>query len=265
MSFSKSKKIQNASVLDLRNVSTTLDELPVLKSVSFTVRKGEFVTILGPSGCGKSTLLHIVGGLKDPTSGTVLLEGKKVSRIGKFGYMPQSSTLLPWRTVRKNVAVGLEIKHFSVRESSEKATEMLRAFDLEQFAEYYPAALSGGMRQQVALLRTILFNNAFLLLDEPFGSLDALTRFSLQLWLLRMRKKYESTVLFVTHDIREAIFLSDRILVMSHRPGTIIADITVQHDGPRDYSWLKTARARQLEEKLLTYFFKQDSELYASE
>lgn len=265
MSSLKTSTAKEPPLLELTKVSKVFSSLSVVKEISFSVRRGEFVSIIGPSGCGKSTLLHLVAGLVEPTSGSLFLDGIHDTRLGKFGYMPQSSTLFSFRTALENCMLGLEMKRISRAASTKIATKMLKDFGLEKFSNYYPSQLSGGMQQKIALLRTILFNNSFLLLDEPFGSLDALTRFSLQLWLLRMRKKYASTVLFVTHDIREAILLSDRIVVMSPRPGRIIADIAVRCNGPRDYSWLQTERARQLEGKLLSYFFKDDNKLYAPE
>lgn len=263
MSSLKNKKIDGIPLLDLKNVSKTYADLSVLKNISFTVGKGEFVSILGPSGCGKSTILRIISGLTEPTSGSVFFDDVSDSRIGKFGYMPQSSTLFPFRTALENCMLGLELKNIPRSESIKKAKAMLKDFDLEKFATFYPSQLSGGMQQKIALLRTILFNNSFLLLDEPFGSLDALTRFSLQLWLRDLRRRYNSTVVLVTHDIREAILLSDRILILES-PGKITADIPVYLQSPRDTTLFMTKKALALEQKLLSYFFKTEKGAYVA-
>lgn len=219
--------------------------LETLTDISLHVNKGEFVSIIGPSGCGKSTILKILCGIQQPTSGEIK------SEIKHFGYMPQQPLLLPWRTVEDNIVLGLDIKKENKQTSRKKARALLEEFKLTQFAHYYPSQLSGGMQQRVALLRTILFNQEFLLLDEPFGALDALTRQSLQLWLLDMLKKFNPSILFITHDIREAIFLSNRIYVMSQRPGKIIAEIAVKLSRPRTINMITSKTFINLEKELL--------------
>lgn len=216
--------------LSVSHLSKTYQKsgIEVLRNISFSVKKGEFVSIIGPSGCGKTTLLSILAGVEQQTNGEIQINGKiQNKREGKFGYMPQQATLLPWRTVLENVALGLEVCGISKKEREEKANKLLVHFNLDQFSKFYPKTLSGGMASRVALLRTILFHRDFLLLDEPFGALDALTRISCQTWLKSIWKEYNATILFVTHDIREAIFLSNRILVMSKRPGEIIKEVLV--------------------------------------
>ena len=184
-----------------------------LKNFNLKVFPGEFVSIIGPSGCGKTTLFNIIAGVEEQTLGTISLDGNiENSRRGKFGYMFQDPLLLPWRTIKENLILGLDIKKVSKEIAFKKALLLLKEFDLEKYEDQYPSVLSGGMKQKVSLLRTLLFNDSFLLLDEPFGALDQITRQSLQLWLKQVLKKFMTTTLFITHDIREAKLLSDRII-----------------------------------------------------
>ena len=184
-----------------------------LKNFNLKVFPGEFVSIIGPSGCGKTTLFNIIAGVEEQTFGTISLDGNiENSRQGKFGYMFQNPLLLPWRTIKENLILGLDIKKVSKEIAFKKALLLLKEFDLEKYEDQYPSVLSGGMKQKVSLLRTLLFNDSFLLLDEPFGALDQITRQSLQLWLKQVLKKFMTTTLFITHDIREAKLLSDRII-----------------------------------------------------
>lgn len=238
--------------LELTNVSKSYDNLHVLQNISLQIHPGEFVSLIGPSGCGKSTLLRLIAGIDEPTGGEVAIDEKNIfARRGKMSYMPQKPSLLPWRTVEENVVLGMDIKKVSREKSLKQARTLLADFGLADFAGVYPSTLSGGMSQKIALLRTVLFSQKVLLLDESFGSLDALTRLSMQVWLLSLWKKYRSSVLFVTHDIREAILLSDSILVMSQRPGKIITDISVDLPRPRTREHLASKKAIHLEQKLL--------------
>lgn len=232
-------------------------KLTILNNISLHVNNGEFVSIVGPSGCGKSTLFHILAGIEEQTSGSISFHGKMIrNRKGKFGYMLQNPLLLPWRTVLDNLLLGTEILHLSKEKSKQKAEELLQTFGLSRYKNAYPHILSGGMRQRVAFLRTLLFRQELLLLDEPFGALDALTRLSCQLWLLDVWKKYQSSILFITHDISEAILLSDRIYVLSDQPGRIIGEFTVSLPRPRRKEDLTSTKARELEKKLLQLLFK---------
>lgn len=237
--------------LVIQNLSKTFDTNPVFSSLSMNINQGEFVSIVGPSGCGKTTLLNILSGLEKENSGTILFNGEKNQKLlGKSGYMLQKPLLLPWKTVLENVSLGLTLKHVSEKKAQQEAYFMLKKFKLSDYSNYYPNALSGGMAQRVALLRTILFNNQFLLMDEPFGALDALTRLSMQMWLLDVWQTYKSSVLFVTHDIREAILLSDRIYVLSSRPATIIKEIYVSLPRPRKREFLQNKKSLLIEESL---------------
>jgi NitT/TauT family transport system ATP-binding protein len=208
-----------------------------LSDASFTAKPGEFLSIIGPSGCGKSTLFNIIAGLDTPTSGEVMINGSPiVGQQGHVGYLLQKDLLLPWRSVLGNVVIGMEIAGVNKAKAAEIALPLLEAYGLGEFASHRPDQLSGGMRQRAALLRTILFNRDVILLDEPFGKLDAQTRATMQEWLLDLWDDFQKTVVFVTHDIDEAIYLSDRVIVMSPRPGRIISDLPIEIDRPRKSS-----------------------------
>src|SRR3989440_920230 len=232
--------------------------LETLASIDLTVAGGEFVSVIGPSGCGKSTLFNIIAGVEEPGSGVIAIDGETDgSRTGKSGYMPQQPLLLPWRTVEENVMLGLDVRHVPRKEAQQEAHELLKRFGLSEFAQNYPATLSGGMRQRVALLRTVLFNSTFLLLDEPFGALDALTRLSLQMWLLELWQAFHASVLFITHDVREAILLSDRIYVLSSRPARVVRVVEVDLPRPRRSEHLALEQAVRLEQELTTLLMKE--------
>ncbi len=208
--------------------------LSALDDVSLGARAGEFLTIIGPSGCGKSTLLNVMCGLLRADSGRVLLHGEQSpDLLGRVGYMPQRDLLLPWRRVIDNVTLGAEITGRDRDGAREKANAYLGEFGLEAFADNYPATLSGGMRQRVALLRTFMCEQEITLLDEPLGALDALTRLQLQRWLLDVWDRFGQTVVFVTHDVDEAVFMSDRVLVLSARPATVTAEFAIDLPRPR--------------------------------
>jgi ABC-type nitrate/sulfonate/bicarbonate transport system ATPase subunit len=212
-------------------------EFPVLTEVSVALRRGEVVTVVGPSGCGKSTLLAVGAGLRLPSSGRVVVNGERCTgRPGRVGLMLQQDELFPWRTVLQNVLLGPEILDAGRRrESVERARELIALAGLAGFEDHYPAALSGGMRQRVAFLRTLMLDRSVVLLDEPFGALDAITRAEMQEWLLRLWEQFELTLLLVTHDVDEAIFLSDRVLVLHGRPAAITLEAEVPFGRPRDY------------------------------
>jgi ABC-type nitrate/sulfonate/bicarbonate transport system ATPase subunit len=204
--------------------------LEVLAGVSLRVAPREFVTVVGPSGCGKSTVCNIVAGLVPPDGGTVtILDNAPAAAVaGRVAYMQQKDLLLPWRTVLDNAILGLEIQGTARAAARLEARAMLRRFGLDGFERAYPAALSGGMRQRVALVRTLLCRRDLLVLDEPFGALDAMTRAAMQGYLLRLREEFGRTVLLITHDVEEAVLLSDRVYVMTARPGRIRAERRVE-------------------------------------
>lgn len=224
--------------------------LDVLQDVSLTVGHREFVSLLGPSGCGKSTLCNIVAGLVPPDGGVVRLDGDPLGPArGRVAYMQQKDLLLPWRTVLDNAILGMEIQGALRAAARVEAREMLGRLGLDGFERAYPALLSGGMRQRVALVRTLLCKRDLLVLDEPFGALDAITRATMQGYLLRLREEFDRTVLFITHDVEEAILLSDRIYVLTPRPGRVRAEVALDLPRPRRATddGVVRAKARLLE------------------
>jgi ABC-type nitrate/sulfonate/bicarbonate transport system ATPase subunit len=193
----------------------------VLASVSFEAVSGEWLTCLGPSGCGKTTLLRILAGLLEPDAGTVSIDGAAASRLGRSAYLPQEDTLLPWRTALDNALLPAEIDGRPIAEARAEAASLFERFGLRGFERLYPSQLSGGMRQRVELARTFLSDRNLLLLDEPLGALDPLTRAALQDWLLAMWTELRRTVVLVTHDVEEALVLSDRLLLLTPRPARV--------------------------------------------
>jgi ABC-type nitrate/sulfonate/bicarbonate transport system ATPase subunit len=224
--------------LRVDNVSMTFKTpagvFQALAPVTLSIPPGRFVSLIGPSGCGKSTIFNIVAGLLEPTAGAVLIDGiAATGTIGRVGYMLQKDLLLPWRTVLDNVILGMEIQGVPLRQARGRALPLLQRYGLSGFEHLYPSSLSGGMRQRAALLRTLLFDTDVILLDEPFGALDAQTKLQMQEWLMQLWGDFGKTVVFVTHDIDEAIFLSDEVHVMATRPGRIIETIPVSIERPR--------------------------------
>ncbi len=224
--------------LCVENVSKTFrtpaGPFTALAPVTLAIPQGRFVSLIGPSGCGKSTIFNIIAGLLEPTGGRVLIDGVDATgTIGRVGYMLQKDLLLPWRTVLDNVILGMEIQSVPLRAARQRALPLLQRYGLGGFEHLYPSSLSGGMRQRAALLRTLLFDTDVILLDEPFGALDAQTKLQMQEWLMRLWSDFGKTVLFVTHDVEEAIYLSDELHVMGTRPGRIIASLPVHMPRPR--------------------------------
>ena len=210
--------------------------LPVLQGVDLRVYQGEFVSLIGPSGCGKSTLLNIIAGLEEPTRGAIRTDGRPAARrLGAIGYMHQKDLLLPWRTVLDNAILGLELRGEPKTQARRRALEVMDSFGLKGFEKSYPSLLSGGMRQRAAFLRTVLADREVILLDEPFGALDALTRANMQEWLLRLWESWGKTVVLVTHDVEEAVLLSDRVYVLTARPGRVKMVLPVDLPRPRRY------------------------------
>ena len=226
-------------------------EHPIFDKLSLTVQRGEFVTLVGPSGCGKTTLLEIMAGLITDFSGGILLDGLKKLPLGNISLMPQEDLLLPWRTVLENGALPLEIKGEKKSAANQQVRELLREFGLEGFENYYPHQLSGGMRQRVAFLRSILTGHRVLLLDEPFSSLDALTRLKMQEWLITMWQKFQPTITFITHDVEEAIFLGQSIYIFSMVPNSKLKHYQVPFVYPRNHSLLGNLDFVQLRQQIL--------------
>ncbi len=230
-----------ANILELKNISYAYHNLngetPALKDISFGIKEGEFVAIVGPSGCGKSTLLSIIAGLIKPEGGTIAVNNPDGSlHYPKVGYMLQHDHLFEWRTVYKNVILGLEINHMMTPERLEYVNQLLEDYDLEQFKEKRPSELSGGMKQRAALIRTLAMGPELLLLDEPFSALDYQTRLMVSADICRLIRRTGKTVIIITHDLAEAISLSDRIIVLTRRPATVKEELpiklTLQDDSP---------------------------------
>lgn len=245
--------------LELRGISKTFHsdglEVLALKELSLQVEPGEFLTLVGPSGSGKSTLLNLIVGLLEPDVGEILLDGSpSAHRRGNFGYMPQRDLLLPWRNVLDNVIIPQELANVPRQRSYDKARQLLPLFGLAGFESAYPWALSGGMRQRAALLRTFLTEKEVLLLDEPFGALDALTRSELQDWLLGLWDEFGQTVVFITHDIEEALYLGDRVVVLSARPGQVVRQVKVKLPRPRRPDLLASREFRTQLSDLISAF-----------
>ena len=225
--------------LEVRNLTQTFvqkdSRLQVLDDLNFSVDAGEFVALLGPSGCGKSTLFNIISGLLAPDTGAVYLNDRHINgNTGDFAYMQQKDLLLPWRTVLRNVLVGPEIQGEPLDAARTEAKQRLTQLGLSGFENSYPMQLSGGMRQRVALVRTLLFRKELLLLDEPFGALDAMTRTVMQSILLDIWTEEQQTVLLITHDVEEALLLADKIYVLTARPATLKAEVPVPLARPRN-------------------------------
>jgi len=206
-----------------------------LNDININIPQGQFVCLLGPSGCGKSTLLNAMAGFSPPSAGDIVVDDKLVTSPGPDrGMVFQEYALFPWMTVAQNIAFGLKIKKLDPAEIEQKVTTLLEKLKLNEFRNRYPKDLSGGMRQRVAIARVLALDSPILLMDEPFGALDALTRRTLQEELLRIWAEWKKTIVFVTHSIDESIYLADRIVVLSYRPGTVKRDIVIDLPRPRD-------------------------------
>ena len=220
--------------LAVNECTMTFGATVALAPTTLAIEPGEFVSLVGPSGCGKSTLFNVVSGLLRPDNGRVEIDGVDVTgHTGHVGYMLQKDLLIPWRSVVDNITLGAALTRGVTKADRTQAVDFARRYGLGDFLDHYPHALSGGMRQRVALMRTLATNHDLLLLDEPFGALDSQTRLEMQQWLLEVWSETQRTVLFVTHDVDESIFLSDRILVMSPRPGRIVSELVVNLPRPR--------------------------------
>jgi ABC-type nitrate/sulfonate/bicarbonate transport system ATPase subunit len=229
----------NGPKLVADGVTCRFGDTLALAETSLEVHAGEFVSIVGPSGCGKSTLFNVISGLVPPMSGRVVLDGTDVTgSTGHVGYMLQKDLLVPWRTVVGNIVLGAALTRGVRGEDEREARELASRYGLGAFLDHYPHALSGGMRQRVAFMRTLAVHRDVLLLDEPFGALDSQTRLEMQRWLTEVWTELDRTILFVTHDVDEALFLADRVVVMTPRPGRIADEIPISLPRPRDLGTL---------------------------
>jgi NitT/TauT family transport system ATP-binding protein len=223
---------EHTSVVSIRDVTKTFAQgnVTALQDINLELQHGEFVSLIGPSGCGKSTLLRVIGDLIQPTSGTVTVNGKTARRAradGDYGIVFQDAVLFDWRTVAKNIALPLEMLGWDREKRKARVAEMIELVELKGFGDHYPWQLSGGMQQRASIARALAFEPALLLMDEPFGALDEMTRERLNLELLSIWQRLGSTVVFVTHSISEAVFLSSRVVVMSPRPGRIAGMVDI--------------------------------------
>lgn len=257
MSFCQNNSISDKCSDDsvkllVKNIGKSFEDLMVIKDVSLYLKENEFVSILGLSGSGKSTIFNIISGLLIPDEGEIIIDGKNYTgKTGRVSYMYQKDLLLPWKKIIDNVALPLVLKGERKKKAREKVNSYFEIFDLEGFEYKYPFQLSGGMRQRAAFLRTYMFSRDIMLLDEPFGGLDAITRFRIQCWLLDVLTEIDTSVLFITHDVEEAVFLSDRIYILSDKPARVMEEIIVDLPRPRDKGIITTDRFNKIRKHIL--------------
>lgn len=250
-------------MLEFRDVSFKYeeDEEPMMTDLSFHVEDGEFVSIIGASGCGKSTIFRLINGLEKPQKGGIFVNGRSISEQKNYSaFMPQKDLLLPWRTIEKNVCLPMEIMRVPEDERRKAARAALEQVGLLDYAEKFPKDLSGGMKQRVAFARTLLSGADMLLLDEPFSALDYLTRVDMQEWLLSQWQDSGKTIIFITHDVEEAVFLSKRIFVIQDRPFSKMEETIVQMNYPRKREELKRPDIADLKERLISKLRRKDGE-----
>lgn len=234
------------------------DKEPMMKELSFNIEKGEFVSLIGASGCGKSTIFRLVNRLLEPQSGRILVDQQDIKKMQSYaGYMPQKDLLFPWRTIGQNLCLPMEIRKTSKEEQKKRIENVLAQVGLSAYRDKYPKDLSGGMRQRISFARTLLTEADLMLLDEPFSALDALTRIDMQEWLLNQWSHYHKTIVFITHDVEEAIFLSKKIYVITETPITRMAIVEVPGGYPRDRSFLSRPDIEKLKTHLMLQLRKE--------
>lgn len=240
--------------LEVKGVTKSFDGRPIIQNINITLEQGELVCLLGPSGVGKTTLFNIISGLMQPDTGTVWLDGQEITgQPGKISYMLQKDMLLPYKKVIDNVALPLRIKKEKKKTAREKAEKYFEEFGLSGYEDKYPSQISGGMRQRAALLRTYLFSQEVALLDEPFSALDTITKGAMHQWYLSVMEQIKLSTLFITHDIDEAILLSDRICILAGRPGEIVGEIRITENRPRSQNFLLTEDFLAYKRKIMKY------------
>lgn len=245
------------AVLQVKNVSKTFENEPIISNISLELHEGEIVSLLGVSGGGKTTLFNIIAGLSSPDEGSVWLDSENItSKPGKVSYMLQKDLLLPYRTIVDNVALPLIIRGMKKKEARQKASSYFEEFGLEGTEHKYPSQLSGGMKQRAALLRTYLFSEKVALLDEPFSALDMLTKGAVHQWYLDVMEKIRLSTLFITHDIDEAILLSDRIYLLTGKPGTITKEIIIKEPKPRQKDFNLSEEFLHYKREIISYLEK---------
>lgn len=237
-------KKEYSSIINLDSIGKSFDDIKVLENISISIEKGELVSLLGPSGCGKSTIFNIISGLTPQDRGKLYINGT-------IGYMQQKDLLLPWKNIMDNVALPLTIKGINKKSREDKVKKYLPIVGLEGYEKSYPSQLSGGMKQRASFLRTLMASEDIMLLDEPFASLDSITKSKMQLWLLKMKSKLNNTILLITHDIDEALLLSDRIYILSSKPATIKKEITLDFNMDNKKERLLSTKTLKLKEEIL--------------
>ncbi|MNH85221.1 Bicarbonate transport ATP-binding protein CmpD [compost metagenome] len=252
--------------LEVRGISKSFrdkrQELPVLKDISLSVAQGEFVSIVGPSGSGKSTLFHLIGGLTEPDHGQILLQGQDITgQKGHISYVPQQPALFPWRTIEDNVILAMEVAGVPVKEARMEARKWLLRAGLGGFESSYPHKLSGGMQQRASFLRGLLSRQEVMCLDEPFSALDALTRSDMQHWLLNIWEENKRAVLFITHNIEEALLLSDTVYLFSSRPATVLHKVKVPFPRPRREEIAEDSSFLALKRELTQYMREEQKKM----
>lgn len=263
-------KITETMKITISNVGKTFgvegEEFVAIERINLDIRENQFVSIVGTSGCGKSTLLNLVGGLDEPTYGEIRIDDRPVTGPGRDrGYVFQSYSLFEWMTVEGNIRFALEKSTISNPEKSELVSHFIHAVGLSGFEKAFPKHLSGGMRQRVAIARALVYKPSILLMDEPFGALDAQTRGMMQELLLKIWEDHKVTVLFVTHDVDEAIFLADRVIILASRPGLVKKDINIELDRPRTYEVLTDAKFSALKREILSDIREETLKVMAME
>lgn len=244
--------IYQKNKLSIDNIYKSFDDILVVDNVSLNLKENEFVSLLGPSGSGKSTIFNIIAGLITPDKGKVLIENDDYTgKTGRVSYMYQKDLLLPWKKIIDNVALPLVVKGINKKKSREMVNDYFKIFGLEGFEYKYPFQLSGGMRQRAALMRTYMFSEDVILLDEPFGGLDTITKRKMQDWLLEVLDSLKASILFITHDIDEAIFLSDRIYILSDRPAKVKTEIVVDIPKPRKDEIVTSPRFNEIKKQIM--------------
>lgn len=241
-------------MLEFKNVSFryAVDEFPMMENLSFSVEAGDFVSIIGASGCGKSTIFRLINGLEQLQEGEILVNGRPIREQKQYSaFMPQKDLLFPWRTIEKNICLPMELAGVPAAEQAKRCKEVLAQVGLSEYMKKYPKDLSGGMKQRVSFARTLLSGADMLLLDEPFSALDYLTRVEMQEWLLEQWEHYHKTILFITHDVEEAVFLSKKIFVIQDRPFSSMEMVEVPLSAHRDRNDLKKPEIVDLKERLI--------------
>lgn len=238
--------------IEATEIKKSYNSLDTIENISLTLEENKIVSIIGPSGCGKTTLFEIISGLDYPDRGRVFIDGIDFTgRTGRVSYMRQKDLLFPWLTILENISLPAVLKGEKKETSRKNALELFEVFGLKGFENYYPGQLSGGMRQRAAFLRSYMYASDIILLDEPFGGLDAITRRKMQLWLQDLIDKFHSSILFITHSVDEAIFLSDKIYVLSKRPATVIEILEINLKRPRNTAVFTTNKFIRIKEEVL--------------